>query len=96
MSLVALEAGVLGKPVLLTDQCGFDDIETCGGGRVVAATVEAISEGLRDMTAKQDRLGDMGNALRAHVREHYTWSKAADAFLALCENALRAQEHATR
>lgn len=95
MSIVALEAGAAGTPVLLTDQCGFDDIETCKGGRVVAATAAALGEGLRDMVAKKDGLREMGNALRAHVAEHYTWPRAADSFLALCHRALRAQGPAT-
>ena len=95
MSIVALEAGAHGKPVLLTDQCGFDDVQRCGGGLVVSATAAGIAGGLRELTSRGDQLDGMGAALRAYVGAHYTWGKAAAAFLALCEEALRAREHAT-
>jgi len=46
MSIVVLEAGITGTPVVITDQCGFDEIETVNGGVVVAATVEGIKAGI--------------------------------------------------
>lgn len=84
MSLVALEAGVRGKPVLLTNQCGFDDVESCGGGRVVEVSVPALKEGLRAMVGQPGQLVPMGRALQLHVRERYTWRAAAESFLDLC------------
>ena len=89
MSLVALEAAVRGKPVLLTDQCGFDDVEGCGGGRVVEATVPALRQGLLEMVSQQSRWQTMGLALQAHVRRRYTWRAAAETFLDLCETTVR-------
>ena len=46
MSLVALEAGAAGVPVLLTDQCGFDDVGAVDGGAVVPASVSGLAAGL--------------------------------------------------
>lgn len=73
MSLVALEAGIFGTPVLLTDQCGFDEVETVGGGRVVAATAEGLYEGLRSMLAERASLPSKGRALQAYVRRNFAW-----------------------
>ena len=46
MSIVVLEAGITGTPVLITDQCGFDDVAAVAGGIVVAASVEGLQEGI--------------------------------------------------
>ena len=89
MSLVALEAGVRGKPVLLTDQCGFDEVGSCGGGHVVGANVAEIGAGLRAMVAHQQQLPAMGQALQSLVQNRFTWPAAADTFLELCARAAR-------
>ena len=89
MSLVALEAGVRGKPVLLTDQCGFDEVESCGGGHVVGANVGEISGGLLMMAKQQAQLPAMGQALQSLVRHRYTWAAAAETFLELCAKTVR-------
>ena len=51
MSLVALEAAAMGRPVLLTDCCGFDEVASIGGGLVVPVDANAISEALLKLTA---------------------------------------------
>jgi glycosyltransferase involved in cell wall biosynthesis len=84
MSLVALEAGARGKPVLLTDQCGFDDLEAVGGGRLAQATVASLRDGLLQMTADRGLLRTMGQALQRYVGQRYTWSRAAQSFMGLC------------
>lgn len=94
MSLVALEAAAHGKPVLLTDQCGFAAVETCGGGRVVTADAVSIAEGLVAMAADQPRLAVMGRTLRDYVATHYTWDLAAGAFLHLCGTIKRCPDGA--
>jgi glycosyltransferase involved in cell wall biosynthesis len=77
MSIVALEAGVNGTPVLLTDACGFDDVARCGGGLVVAATAPALADGLRQLLARPDALAERGARLRALVLAELTWERAA-------------------
>jgi hypothetical protein len=42
MSIVVLEAGITGTPVLITDQCSFDEVDRIGGGIVVRASVDGI------------------------------------------------------
>lgn len=83
MSIVALEAGAYSKPVLLTDQCGFSEVEQAGGGLVTAADVDSIEHALRQMMADRQRLEEMGMRLRNYVQEHYAWDKAAAEYLAV-------------
>lgn len=73
MSLVAVEAGVSGIPVLVTDQCGLDEIREVGGGAVCAADVQAIAVGLEEMLSATD-LAERGRNWRRHVLENYTWT----------------------
>ncbi|TRX73781.1 glycosyltransferase [Pseudomonas mangiferae] len=73
MSLVVLEAGLVGTPALLTDQCGFDDVERVGAGRVVAANADALARGLEDLLDAAPSLPQRGERLRQLVLERYTW-----------------------
>lgn len=73
MSLVALEAGLRGTPVMLTDQCGFDEVQEAGGGLVVAARADAIAAGLDELLGTAEQLPVYGEKLRQLVLAHYTW-----------------------
>jgi glycosyltransferase involved in cell wall biosynthesis len=73
MSIVALEAGVMGVPVLLTDRCGFDEIEDVGGGLVVSADERGLTAGLTKMLADIAGLRPMGERLRQFVLTRYAW-----------------------
>jgi glycosyltransferase involved in cell wall biosynthesis len=84
MSLVALEAGALGKPVLMTDRCGFDEAVTCGGARAVPPESDALARALVKMMAS-GHLGSMGAALRTQVLAQYTWQAAVARYRAIFE-----------
>lgn len=73
MSIVVLEAGIVGTPVLLTNRCGFDEVATVGGGQVVGATAHELAAGLNSMLAEHMALKCMGGRLQAHVRLNFTW-----------------------
>lgn len=73
MSIVVLEAGVAGKPVIITDQCGFDEIEEVGGGLVVPATVEGLANGLSKLLAVPDMFDGYGLRLKDFVQRNYLW-----------------------
>lgn len=88
MSIVALEAGICGKPVLMTDRCGFPAVGQVGGGRIVAATEDGIEEGLLDMMQDANRIRDMGERLRRYVEKHYSWDVIAQSYLALFRKVL--------
>lgn len=73
MSLVALEAGAAGVPVLLTDECGFDDVATVDGGAVVPASVPGLAAGLTRLLADRGALAAKGERLRAYIADRYAW-----------------------
>ncbi len=83
MSLVALEAGLCGTPVLLTDQCGFDEVQALDGGRVVAVDAVAIAEGISIMLQDPHRLAAQGQRLREVVLSSYTWDGLTQQLLLL-------------
>ena len=59
--------------MLLTDRCGFDEVEAIGGGRVVPATVEGLRDGLNAMLSRRSTLPHAGERLRLHVQLGYAW-----------------------
>jgi glycosyltransferase involved in cell wall biosynthesis len=77
MSIVALEAGATGTPVLLTNECGFDEAEKCGGGFIVPPTVDGLKNGLENLIRREAELDKMGAALKKLVIEHYSWESIA-------------------
>jgi len=83
MSIVVLEAGISGIPVLLTDQCGFDDVDRVGGGMVVEATVKGLENGLLSMSSNLDKLPVMGRNLNMFVSKYFLWDHIAKQHLNL-------------
>lgn len=96
MSLVALEAGVVGTPVLITDACGFDEIADRGGGFVVPPTVDGLALGLLSLFALNTRLPEMGDHLRCLVLAEYTWAHAADSYLEVMNSLKKRQDDSCR
>lgn len=88
MSIVVLEAGIVGTPVLLTDQCGFDEVAAIGGGRVAAATVEGLRAGLAQMLCDGGELKRSGQRLLRHVREKFLWESIVDRYIELYRQLL--------
>jgi glycosyltransferase involved in cell wall biosynthesis len=86
MSIVVLEAGVVGVPVLLTDQCGFDEVSEVGAGYLVTADVAALRGGLQTMLLNVEELTKMGHRLHGLVREKYTWDRIVRFHEVLFEN----------
>jgi glycosyltransferase involved in cell wall biosynthesis len=89
MSIVVLEAGVTGTPVLITDQCGFDEVLSAGGGQVVPATVEGLQKGLTVMLEDGEELKAMGDRLNKHVRTHFAWDTIANRYVELFHRAIK-------
>jgi len=77
MSIVVLEGGAAGIPVLITDQCGFDVVKEIEGGMVVEAEAAAIADGLASMLSDTGKLSESGERLRNFVRRDFTWDAAA-------------------
>jgi len=89
MSLVAIEAGIRGKPVLLTDQCGFNEVEVAGGGRVVPARSDALGEALVSLLSDREALVRRGATTREFVRRDYLWDTAVARYLELFRQITR-------
>jgi len=83
MSIVVLEAGICGRPVLMTDQCGFPEVGRVDGGKIVSATEKGIEEGLRDMIRNERGRDSMGERMRRHVEKHYLWDVIAQNYNSL-------------
>ncbi|MDD4907500.1 MAG: glycosyltransferase [Candidatus Omnitrophica bacterium] len=88
MSIVVLEAGISGKAVLITDQCGFNDVAAINGGVVVPASVEGIQVGLTQALRDPERLRLMGRNLKKHVEDNFTWDITVDKSLRLYDRIL--------
>jgi glycosyltransferase involved in cell wall biosynthesis len=89
MSIVALEAGITGTPVLMTDQCGFNEIAEAGGGMVVPASVGGLEQGLVDMLGNSAALKMRGEKLRAFVSKHFLWDSIIDKYIQLYNDVCR-------
>lgn len=83
MSLVALEGGICGVPVLLTDRCGFDDVGDVNGGMVVPASIEGLSQGLEILLSPATNLAALGANLQVYVARNFVWSVIAERFVTL-------------
>ena len=83
MSIVVLEAGISGKPALITDQCGFNDIAVVNGGVIVPASVEGIQKGLNEILKDAEKWRSMGRNLKKYVEDNFTWKIAAEKYIRL-------------
>ena len=88
MSIVVLEAGICGRPVLFTSACGLEDIAQAGAGMVVEVSAEAIATGLSAMLSNPVTLAVSAERLAALVRERYLWSHQADRYVSLYKRLL--------
>ncbi len=77
MSIVVLEAGITGTPVVITDQCGFDEIDDINGGTVVPATIEGVKSGIEKMLFHTNGLAEKGDNLKQFCKKFYTWDASA-------------------
>jgi len=83
MSIVVLESGISGTPVVLTDQCGFDQVEHVGGGKVCPATSDGIYNSLQEIVNNSGNREHMGEKLKEYVENNYTWTVVIDKYIDL-------------
>ena len=88
MSIVVLEAGVTGTPVLLTDQCGFNDVASISGGQVVSASVDELQKSLIEILRDPAKLKSMGANLKKYTCEHFAWDSVIKKYLDLFRRIL--------
>lgn len=88
MSIVVLEAGITRTPVLITDQCGFNEIAEFEGGMIVEATVESLKNGLATILKDDNKLSFMGECLYKFTCKHFTWDMIIQRYMILYNQIL--------
>eukprot|EP00913_Durusdinium_trenchii_P023346 g21924.t1 len=88
MSIVVLESGITSTPVLLTDRCGFDEVDDVGGGKVVPADVSGLEQGLRTLLSDPSALARRGERLHEFTARNYRWDTIAEKHIKVFERVL--------
>jgi Glycosyltransferase len=92
MSIVVLEAGVCGTPVLLTDQCGFNQIADVDAGWVVSATTEGLKDGLTEVLSDSNRTKASATNIKKYVTDNYSWDIVVRKYLDIYSKILNTDE----
>jgi glycosyltransferase involved in cell wall biosynthesis len=77
-SMAILEALAANTAVLISEGCHFDEVQRAGAGRVIAPTIEAIEQALRELLQDKRALHAMGVKGGVLVRSNYSWDRIAD------------------
>lgn len=88
MSIVAVEAGLCGVPVLLTDQCGFGEIRSLDARLEVSASASGIADGLTKLLAEPEVLERLATAWSGFVEHKYAWTSLVPEYIKLYRNIL--------
>lgn len=80
MSIVALEAGICGTPVLLTDQCGFNQLAEVGGGWIAPATTEGLQQRLEEILPNPDARREAGQNIKSYIASNYGWDVIVESY----------------
>jgi glycosyltransferase involved in cell wall biosynthesis len=92
MSIVVLEAGVCGTPVVLTDKCGFDKVGEVDGGCIVKANSESIHKGISELLGHPERMKLQGENLKRFTVQHHTWKVIVKKYILLYRQILATKE----
>lgn len=87
MSIVALESGAVGTPVMSTNKCGLEPLLNYDKRLIVSATAEAIAASVTSLLHQQDKLLILGDILQAKVMSEYLWEHQSKALIALARDA---------
>ncbi len=83
MSIVALEAGISGTPVVMTDRCGFDSFSDAGAALIVPLDVRLMAEAVSKLLVSKTALALMGKAAELYVRDNFSWHAAVEKYVAV-------------
>jgi glycosyltransferase involved in cell wall biosynthesis len=72
MSIVAVEAGIFSKPLIITENCGFDDISRYGAGVVVRPNAIEISAAICNLVDDSSLSKQLATNLNVLVIQSYT------------------------
>jgi len=88
MSIVVLEAGITATAVILTNQCGFNQVADIGGGLVVDASVAGLKKGLLELLSNRQNLKKSGLMLKKYALGNYTWDSIIQKYIRLFDQVL--------
>ena len=88
MSIVALEAGACGTPVLLTDKCGFGEIKKIHPCLEVPVSHRGIAKGLIAILTKPNLAKKIGQSFKRLVIKNYTWQFVISKYLDLYQEII--------
>jgi glycosyltransferase involved in cell wall biosynthesis len=88
MSIVVLEAGTCGTPVLFTNACGLDEMARAKAGTMVQVSAQAVADGLSAMLSDEAVLRDSADRLATLVWKDYLWEIQAHRYMALYKRTL--------
>lgn len=89
MSIVVLEAGACGCPVLFTDACGLGEFQGRGAGTMVAVDAQAMATALDRLLGQPSALKAQGERLKDLVTSEFLWSGQASHCLSMYEQILQ-------
>jgi glycosyltransferase involved in cell wall biosynthesis/nucleoside-diphosphate-sugar epimerase len=89
MSIVAIEAGICGTPVLLTDQCGFGKVKEVDPRLEVTATVDGLELGLMQLLCNANALTEIAPLWKSFVKKHFIWDIVGLEYLNLYKSILK-------
>ncbi len=93
MSIVALEAGICGTPVLLTDQCGFGEITQIDPRMEVPATIDGLAHGLSNLLSDVEGLRRLSSPWKSFVERRYAWGNLVGEYLVLYRSLIATMVH---
>ena len=77
-SIAVLEAMASGLPVIITNECGFQGIESAGAGFLINYDVHQLARAMEHLIADEQKAKRMGEKGRELVLSHYHWDVIAE------------------
>lgn len=88
MSIVVLEGGMCGCPVVFTDTCGLDAIARENAGVMVPVSATALAEALSNLLDSPQALRLFGERLRDIIRRDFRWHSQVRRVLIVAQHVL--------
>lgn len=88
MSIVVLEAGLANTPVVLTDQCGLNELQDMNAATVVKVYAQSIAQGMSKALSDKRAAQKSATNLKQYITENFLWETIATKLEALFTAAL--------